>query len=222
MKRIFTLLIFIIALTSFGQNFHFEPTDVLTKTIGSEGMSDLNIDIIRNNTIDTLYLEYELVTNTLPEEWYQGYCDNHGCWGSLPESGYMSPCYEDLNSFIKLSIDPTGIDGSGTVEYYVYETGHYEDGILMTFHIDTPGFVGYKELTNQSISFYPNPAMNYLNLQSDIQISKINIFSLTGQLIESYNSIESRLDISFLQKGLYLINLIDINGNEVTSKLTIK
>lgn len=222
MKRFFTLLIILFSTNGFAQNFHFEPTNTLVKTVSISGLSDLNINIIRNNTVDTLHLEYELISNTLPEEWYQGYCDNHGCWGSLPESGYMSPCYDDLNSFIKLSIDPDKIDGSGIVEYYVYEIGHYDDGLLMTFEIDTPGFVGLNELNNTNIEFYPNPASNYLNINSDTEIIQVDIFNLTGQLVYGDINNQSRIDISHLQKGLYLVNIKDIEGQEITSKLTIE
>lgn len=223
MKRFFTLLIILLSIGGFAQNFHFEPDNVLTKTINTDGISDLNIDIIRDNTIDTLHLEYELITNTLPTEWYQGYCDNHGCWGSLPESGYMSPCYDDLNSFIRLSIDPIGTEGSGTVEYYVYEIGDYDNGLLMTFNIDTPGFVGTEEINSIDFSLIPNPAKDFVRLTSKQEIKNAGIYSLTGQLIKeiSAEELRSSIDLTQIERGIYLLNAYDVSGNQLTKKLRV-
>lgn len=221
MRSIFTVLVVLLAIPSFSQNFHFEPSNVLNKTIFTDQSSDLNIDIIRENSVDTLYLEFELITNTLSDDWYQGYCDNHGCWGSLPESGYMSPCYEDINSYIKLSIDPNDIEGSGTVEYFVYEVGHYEDGLLMTFNIETPGFVGIDEAPQNTLNIYPNPAQDIIQLQSGSDLVQVSIYSLTGQLIEVFNHLSNKeqLQISHLKDGIYLIKTQDQKGNIYTQKL---
>ncbi len=221
MRRFFTLILLFSVVITFGQNFHFEPGNVLSKTISTDDISDLNIDIIRDNTVDTLYLKYELITNTLPNEWYQGYCDNHGCWGSLPENGVMSPCYDDLNSYIKLSIHPNGLDDTGIVEYYVYETDHYEDGILMRFNIDTPGFVGIEETESNQISFYPNPAQDFISIESNERILELSIFSLTGQLIQQIEKPNtfSKISIADLKSGIYLIKTTDIYGVVFTQKI---
>lgn len=221
MKSIFTLLVVLFAAQSFSQNFHFEPTDELNKTINTDNISDLHIDIIRETTVDTLYLAYELITNTLPEDWYVGYCDNHGCWGSLPESGVMSPCYGDLNSYIKLSIGPNNVEGSGTVQYFVYEVGHYEDGLLMTFNVDTPGYVGIEETSQNSLNIYPNPAQNFIQWQSDSELAQLSIYSMTGQLLEEYRNLNTinQIDISYLNNGIYLIKTLNKSGESFTQKL---
>lgn len=221
MKKFFTIIIFLIVATTYAQNFHFEPTNVLNKTINPNNISDLNIDIIRDATADTIYLEYELISNTLPNEWYQGYCDNHGCWGSLPESGVMSPCYEELNSFIRLSIDPNGIEGSGIVEYYVYESGQYDNGLLMTFNVDTPGFVGLSENHFPELEVYPNPANDFIKLVSNSIIHKASIYNLTGQHILEIPThiMHNKIDISAIKGGVYLIIAIDRYGNQMTKKV---
>lgn len=225
MKSIFTLFLSLLFISSFTQNFHFEPTSVLNKTIVLDNMSDLNIDIIRENTVDTLYLKYELITNTLPSEWAAGYCDNHGCWGTLPESGEMSPMFEDLNSYIKLSIFPNGIDGSGVVEYFVYEDGHYEDGLLMTFNVDTPGFVGITENPIATFQFYPNPFTNELYIQSSSPINEISVYDITGRLVSSSSPLDTdqmRLDSQKWNSGIYLIEKKTTDGKIETRKVSKK
>jgi len=222
MKTIFTLLATLIIFNVQAQNFHFEPTDTLEKTIAVDDVSDLNINIIRHDNIDTLRLHYELMTNTLPEKWYQGYCDNHGCWGSLPESGEMSAMYDDLNSFIKLSINPNEVEGSGTVQYYVYQVDDYDNGLLMTFNIDTPGFVGIDDIAGVDFKFFPNPIENQLFIESNEQISKISIYNLMGKVIfqkEHHIFARNTIDASQWQSGIYFLEVVNAKGITETKKL---
>lgn len=225
MKINFTIIFVLFLGFAQAQNFTFEPTSTLVKTITISDISDLNIDIIKTENIDTLWLEYELVSNTLPEEWYAGYCDNHGCWGTLPESGYMSPMFEDLNSYIRLSINPEGWDGSGMVEYYVYEIGHYEEGMLMTFIVDTPGFVGFHEIRKNEISLQPNPFAEQINIYSFNTIEEINIYDIMGRQIEKLNTGYQNtilINSNNWPKGLYLVEIKDIHGHSIINKVTKK
>lgn len=222
MKKTFTLIFSLMILTSFSQNFTFSPTSELSKQIISTDVSDLNIDILRESSVDTLHLEYVLIMNTLPSEWYAGYCDNHGCWGSLPENGVMSPLFDVFNSFIKLSINPNNIEGSGTVEYYIYEVGDYDNGQSMTFNIETPGFVGIADISGLEFDFYPNPVQNQLIVRSEKTIKQISVFDLTGksifQITENINS-SLHIDAQQWQSGIYLLEVIDHNNNKETRKV---
>lgn len=225
MKIYFTILLLSIFSLIQAQSFTFEPASSIAKTISTSEISDINIDIMRAETVDTLWLEYELISNSLPEEWYAGYCDNHGCWGSLPEDGYMSPMYEDLNSYIRLSINPEGLEGSGIVEYYIYEIDHYEEGMLMTFIVDTPGFVGFNNIPESKTSFQPNPFSNQLTINSNNDIIEVNIFDIMGRFvgtIETDHQSQLQINSNHWPQGIYLVELKDEFGQRITHKLTKK
>jgi len=225
MKYIYSLILVLMISLLNAQNFTFEPTDNISKTIITNDISDIQIDIIRSNEVDTLWLEYELISNSLPSEWYSGYCDNHGCWGTLPDSGYMSPLFDDLNSYMRLSIHPNGFDGSGMVEYYIYEIGHYEDGMLLTFNIDTPGFVGLNEVAENKTLLYPNPFSNQINIISSSNIKEINVFDMLGRWhtkIESFQHDEILIDSRNWQKGIYIVEVIDGFGERANYKMIKK
>lgn len=223
MKRIFTILLLMIGILQLsGQNFFIKPTNELSKVISLSEASNLRLNITRNTVVDTVWLEYELLTNTIPDAWYRSYCDNHGCWSSLPESGYMSPLFEEFTSYIEISIETYNIIGSGTIEYYIYEVGDYENGQTMTFNIETEGFVGIKEQWIENLSIAPNPFSNFLNINSDQLIQEINIYEITGKRIESISSIyntQHTIRTSHLNNGFYLIEIIDIIGNKHTQKV---
>jgi len=58
-------------------------------------------------------------------------------------------------------------------------------------------------ISKNAISIYPNPATNYININSAIPIIKIELFSLSGTKIAEYQN--NSIDIQLLQKGIYLL-----------------
>jgi len=72
----------------------------------------------------------------------------------------------------------------------------------------------------KAISLSPNPTSNYFTINTST--SKVQIFSLTGQLVKSYmNNFtnESQFEISDLNKGIYLVKATDQSNRESTLKL---
>jgi hypothetical protein len=69
------------------------------------------------------------------------------------------------------------------------------------------------ELTHESISFYPNPVNDVMNVfihnDSDV-FNKLNIYNSSGQLISTITDLQSimQIDVSDLDKGLYVISII--------------
>lgn len=76
--------------------------------------------------------------------------------------------------------------------------------------------------TNQStsIQLYPNPVSNLLNINSNEKVTKIEIFSISGQIITQLNGNSSSIDLSNLSSGNYLIKIHTQNG--VLTMLIVK
>lgn len=75
------------------------------------------------------------------------------------------------------------------------------------------------ELTKE-IKLVPNPTTNYFII--DTPTSKVDVYSLTGQLVKSFKSNftnASQFDISELNKGIYLVKATDENNRESTLRL---
>ncbi len=65
-----------------------------------------------------------------------------------------------------------------------------------------------------AIEINPNPVLNTLNIQSDVAIKSIKLFSISGKLV--YNgTFANSLDVSKLEKGVYLVNIDTENGTIV-------
>ena len=65
--------------------------------------------------------------------------------------------------------------------------------------------LGTNDLNSNDVSFYPNPAKDFVNLKSDKEIQNIAIFDAQGKLIKSLrlNQKSSTINISNLPNGVY-------------------
>ena len=68
------------------------------------------------------------------------------------------------------------------------------------------------ELNTNEISLYPNPVKSILNIKTAIDITNISIYSLLGKEVITTNT--KMVNISSLSNGVYLIKIIDVNGNQ--------
>ncbi|PWH82175.1 T9SS C-terminal target domain-containing protein [Algibacter marinivivus] len=80
-----------------------------------------------------------------------------------------------------------------------------------------------KDALTSKINIYPNPANDYIQIESkDVQISSFEMYSLVGQkVIFSNNLVNSRLDISSLNSGIYLLKVNTDNGS-LTKKIIVE
>ena len=76
------------------------------------------------------------------------------------------------------------------------------------------------EETQNDFLIYPNPTEGELNIQINSTIFLIEIFSMTGEKINSYQG-KSDLDVSLLDNGVYFLNLYTDKGT-ITQKIIKK
>ena len=63
------------------------------------------------------------------------------------------------------------------------------------------------------INIYPNPTTSFLNYKSSIQVEKIVIYNMLGQVVqqEKVNALEGTINIEKLAQGTYLVKVNDID-----------
>ena len=57
---------------------------------------------------------------------------------------------------------------------------------------------------------YPNPADNILNLSVD-EVDRVEIYNLLGKLMLSEANPDSKIDVSSIPQGLYIVKIITDN-----------
>ncbi len=71
------------------------------------------------------------------------------------------------------------------------------------------------------INFYPNPTSDWIKIESTTLINTVNIYNLNGQLMLKQNN-SNQLDVSLLEKGIYIIEIINAEQNVFKEKLIIQ
>lgn len=80
--------------------------------------------------------------------------------------------------------------------------------------------VGVSEITNNTITIYPNPVQHTLNIQAiDLNsIENYSIITLDGKTMQSDRLNQASIDLSNLESGVYLLQLTSINGTITTTR----
>lgn len=124
----------------------------------------------------------------------------------------------------------TGVDYLGTT---ILATPQDIVGIIQDFNgaprivarslSDISNTLGINDFKNDNFKLYPNPtSLGYINIASKNQSSlKISVLDVLGKQISSESIKSSKLDVSHLKSGLYLLK-IEYEGNAVTKKLVIQ
>jgi len=71
-----------------------------------------------------------------------------------------------------------------------------------------------------TMTIYPNPVMDVLNIQSEDAVAKVEIFSVSGSLVKAVNanSITS-ISVPELPKGVYLVRTSNASGKQQITKI---
>ena len=80
-----------------------------------------------------------------------------------------------------------------------------------------------KEIQLPNINIYPNPTNEIILIENSqsINIKSITISNINGLIIKRFNTNTSKLDISDISSGLYLLNISYERGT-ITTKVIIE
>ena len=79
-----------------------------------------------------------------------------------------------------------------------------------------------QEIEEDNFTIYPNPAKDYLILNSKKEIKFVEICNFLGSQLSLYiDNFKSLINISNLQNGIYILKMQTVDGEEITKKLVI-
>ena len=121
------------------------------------------------------------------------------------------------------------IAGATNQVFEVTENGSYavevtENGCVDTSACFTVTTVGIETYNQSVFKLYPNPVNNILTVVSQEDINQIEVYDITGKLLETINpqSTEITLDFSSYQEGVYLIKVQTTDGKVSSSRIVKK
>lgn len=74
--------------------------------------------------------------------------------------------------------------------------------------------------TTKDISIYPNPAKDFVNIQSEKRVQTIEIYNMAGQKV--LETKETKINTSNLKPGVYMVKIKDVKNQMTSKKLIIK
>ena len=89
---------------------------------------------------------------------------------------------------------------------------------VYSFTTSNLGTNDVKNKLNANIS--PNPAKDFINIQSDGKIKSVEIYNLHGQKL--ITTTQKQINISSLSSGVYLVRIEDDKNNTTTKKIIKK
>ena len=83
-------------------------------------------------------------------------------------------------------------------------------GSVATFYANN---LNQDQFLKEAITIYPNPVFNVLNIKNvGIAIENVKIYDLNGRLIKEEKLDHNQIDLSQLQKGIYVLEIITTVG----------
>jgi hypothetical protein len=138
-----------------------------------------------------------------------------------PDLGEQPVFLKDVLSDLGVTIDT--LDGMMGTAYKISSNGNYVVGWVngpppfaegWIVNLDDMIILGTQDVSQNTVSFYPNPVENVLHLNSKENIDSVAVYSITGQKVSNitFNENRTELNLSNLASGVYLVKVYS-NGN---------
>jgi hypothetical protein len=220
MKQLLTGLLFCFALKSVSaQTFILNPGNVDTVYAPSNTLTIFDIYPI-NTTGGDIIFEWTRISVNLPTGWDYSFCDYGNCYTGIPTNGTMDTVGAGQQGLMGLNINPYAIAGQGIVKIYVYDNDFPNDGDTVTWVVNA-NTLGINEQSASHFSFYPNPSISYITIESSEISSTSNwmVYSISGEML--LNGIlggNKMISVENLPAGIYFLSVTDKDNRRQTVK----
>ncbi|MFT5184870.1 MAG: hypothetical protein ACI84C_002005 [Flavobacteriales bacterium] len=191
--------------------------DILAITGGYGGWGEADDKILMNDGGDHNYLMVDLTGVVSNPDGIGARVTIEGAFGTMIRDVKSGESYGIMNSMIS----HFGLGQNDTIETLTVTWPSGTVDILndvdanQTITVEEGGNVGVAELENNvNVNIYPNPMMDELTIDSDINQGKIELLDAQGRLVlsQELNGSKTTLDTSHLPSGHYTWTL---NSNKV-------
>lgn len=149
--------------------------------------------------------------------------------GEVLAEGTVTTDHGTYNAILVQEIISSSV---GTFNYYYWETTEFgriatligaNFSVMNQNNFNPVVSTSTNEVNAFGFEVYPNPATEQVTIQSNIQLSNIQVFDAIGNLVLSVNPTNLATDISVaeLNAGLYIIRAIE-NGAVKTTSVVVK
>lgn len=222
--------------------YHFIPEGQLPVLSGDNTIGDINSNNVMVGDFDLQPFMFDMDTNTFTRFENPDGAD-YSVFTSISENGVAvgfaevgfqvrdaiiyHPALGDQPLYLKDVLADNGVivdtqDGLLGTAISVSPNGKYIAGWLNGPPPFAEGWMvnldnlilGTQNVSQNTVSFYPNPVENILHLNSKEAIDAVSVYTITGQMVSNvtFNANQTELNLSSLASGVYLVK-VSSNGS---------
>ena len=227
MKYIYLSLLFSIStLSSFSQNYFYNPSDVMEDTLEINGYTAMYMHIMPADSQE-ITLKWTLISNTFDTGWSYSLCDYPNCYPGIPDSGYMdsistTQIQSGFSPFFQLIVATNDVESEGTVRLRIENakiTGRVD---TVTFHIvnilptDTGSPALINEVGMSEFRFFPNPSTHQITMTASEE-AHLCVYNVLNEQVMTFklHRGQTSMDISALPVGRYYLQYTSKNHHEI-------
>ncbi len=221
MKSIHFILFCFVGTMSLGQirfNSAFNPCSI------DESQIVKNADYYCHNRIINKVQEiqeimWSKVDVSIPLGWQSYVCDNNNCYTpKIVDCPDKLPNVLLVDSTVNMDVhfETEGIQGGAHVVLWVFEKGDTANRLRIDYLFNM--VLSNLEVKSISIRLYPNPSTNAFTIESNSQITYVELMDIFGKKVASYSTHHNNTyDISHLNDGIYFVKMLDTNKQYIST-----
>ena len=213
------------------QSFTITPSDSVSVIETVTNMNDevvLYAYVTNDSSVD-LTFKWRVNTSDYPSGWDVSYCDNTDCLDLSFSNQNTFVLKADSTSILKMAYLPYLTSGVSEIDMSVSIDGVPSSAVSVKYYAGvTANPVGIKTIDATTLSLYPNPATNFVQIKGIDNVSNVNtieVYSIIGKKIFS-NEVSSlsdlKLNIQNLENGVYMVKLFDNKKSVFYTKTFVK
>lgn len=188
---------------------------------------------IINNEDSAITFQWQIYEKSLPFGWFiYGFCDNSTCWtqtsnivanAAIANSSPIN--VGDSSEFKPMVAVPSDAEyGVGIIKAKVFTATHTDTAFFIINR--TPTGLSIISQKDQRVVIYPNPTSDNVTIFADknLNAKDVTVYNILGRkiLTSSATGEITKLNISQLASGNYMIRITDNAGKVITSRSITK
>lgn len=215
---LFTLTIVFLSTLSAQSNFYVSTDFSAKKGVGYDKEISPAVSI-RNLSNESLTLTWEIEDMDLAQDWTFNVCDRKCYSEYYPQKSFTLAPKEVIHDF-RVIFRPNGKVGESNLTLSFYENDKKSNIQSVNFSADNYTVTDFPN--ENSLKIFPNPATQYIQLKDNQGvIDKLVIISALGgstRLTYKVTNDSENYDISSLQRGIYLVRMLNAEGQIIRTQ----
>ncbi|NND05673.1 MAG: T9SS type A sorting domain-containing protein [Saprospiraceae bacterium] len=200
----------------------------LSPEVASEDVPDPSVtevvahSFLKNIGNTTVTIKWFRNAESITDTWESAICDFNACYSTTVDS---TPDEQPVvlqpgdSTNLDVHIRPNNTEGSAKIILTVIDVNDAKNTVEGTFLFNQTSPT--VDVDQDALNIYPNPAIDYFELSRYEGIQTLAIFNVAGRKLRQHNVIQGqKFDVSFLDRGMYLVRLVD-RRNDVVKTLRL-